>query len=46
MYISKRLKELRTVSGFSKKNLRSSSMFQGKQFQVGKMKGAILMFTI
>ena len=21
-------------------------MFQGKQFQVGKMKGAILMFTI
>lgn len=46
MYISKRLKELRTVSGFSQENLRSSSMFQGKQFQVGKMKGAILMFTI
>lgn len=46
MYISKRLKELRTANNFSQENLQNFSMFQDKQFQVGKTKGVIQMYTI
>lgn len=46
MYISKRLKELRTLSGFSQEKLAELLDVSRQTIQVGKMKGAILMFTI
>ncbi len=52
MSISKlQLKELRTASGFSQEKLAERHSFvklgfKANNFKLGKMKGAILMFTI